>query len=769
MEAVVWLFVALLSWKLFEKKYSIPARRKYFYLSLVGFGAVALFVFFRLLLKLNHTSLWFLLAILCLSAQTAYTLAQLLFARVSVKTQIIPSLKAMTGCILLLFFFYNLGGRIIGIDLGNGRFMPITVASSTILILSGTAIWIYGAQLLKKAPSFAYAIYIGTISLTPIFLFFIMELSWNSKICDIIIFDLLLNLLIYGLLELIFINIGKKRLIGLRLLYILIFGIGVINYFVLNFRGQPIMVADLFAVQTAFAVAGEYHFQMWDGIASAGVILYLIIALLSALAQADVTERHAFSSKAVRPAASLIALSGLLFWISATDFSQKYEVFLDFWNPNSTYQATGFLPGFISFMQKTKIKAPDNYRAELAESILQPYAESEQTAESDSSLKPTIIAIMNESFSDLSALGPLNCTDEHLSFLHALKDDPHTLEYGYNYVSTRGGGTSTTEFEFLTGNSMSQLPGINPYAILDFKNTPSLVHQLKQQGYHTIAMHPENPRNWRRNAVYPELGFDSFLSIDDFAGQEQTIYGRISDYGDYQKLIEVYEQQTGPAFIFNVTMQNHGGYDLSVLPEAEQVSVDEAYRQYTDFQMYQSLIKKSDDALRALIQYFSEVEEPVLICFFGDHQPALDATFESTLLASGQSEEESAIQHQEKYYAVPYFIWSNFETNASSALATNASSEAGGGSSSSVISTNYLGPLLLQYAGLKRSAYSNYLLQQREYLPVLNLIGYLGRDQRWYALEEDSAYRKWITDYNYVQYQALFDRKKKTFLYEIRQ
>lgn len=736
---------------------------------------------------------------------------------------------------ILLFFFYNLGKRIIGLNLGGGRFMPITVTSATILTLFGTALWIYGGKLLKKVPAAAYALYVGTLALTPLLLFFIMELSWNDLICNIIIFDLLLNCLIYALLEVIFINIGKKHLIGLRLLYVLTFAVGVVNYFVVNFRGQPIMVSDLSSVWTAVAVAGQYKFQMWDGIASAGIIFYLVFALLSALSAAGVAEKRCRYSKIARPAVSLLTLAAFLIWTTAADFSSRYELYLDFWNPQGTYKATGFATGFISYMQKVKMEQPEGYRAELAEEVLCRYdaadaqnvlsaemenraepalalgkrdaGENAETAEngagntSEKAQLPTIIAIMNETYSDLSVLGPLACMEEDLTYLHALKDDPNTLEFGYNYVSTRGGGTSTTEFEFLTGNSMSQLPGVNPYAVFDFSHVPSLVAQLKQQGYHTIAMHPENPRNWRRNVVYPALGFDEFLSFDAFEEYERTVWDRVSDRGDYQKLIDVYEAQDGPAFIFNVTMQNHGGYDINAMSEAERVAVDEAYSQYSDFQMYQSLMKKSDDALRYLLDYFSKVEEPVLICFFGDHQPALNTEFENALLAAGRSEDETELEVQQKYYQVPYFIWSNYletgdrteanvrlgkyltagekveERTEQEAYAEEALNDEGASGETapahteaepSIISTNYLGPLVLQYAGLSMSDYSRYLLAQREQLPVLNWIGYYASDGQWHALEEENAYQQWIRDYSFVQYQALFDKGKDRSLYSVK-
>lgn len=223
-----------------------------------------------------------------------------------------------------------------------------------------------------------------------------------------------------------------------------------------------------------------------------------------------------------------------------------------------------------------------------------------------------------------------------LAFLHSLKDDPHTLEFGWNYVSTRGGGTSTTEFEYLTGDSMAFTNGINPYSSFNFTDVPSMVSILKAQGYHTIAMHPENPNNWRRSLVYPNLGFDEFYSISAFEDKERTVWNRVSDLEDYQKLIEIYEEQTGPSFIFNVTMQNHGGYDgLSELKPEEIVDVDEAYAEYPDFQMYESLVTKSDRALAYLIHYFEQVDQRVILCFFGDHQLALNGDMEWALCESG--------------------------------------------------------------------------------------------------------------------------------------
>lgn len=65
--------------------------------------------------------------------------------------------------------------------------------------------------------------------------------------------------------------------------------------------------------------------------------------------------------------------------------------------------------------------------------------------------KPMIIAIVNESFSDISVLGDFE-SDLYLSNWYA--EDSYVMR-GYVYSSVYGGGTCNSEFEFLTGNSMA--------------------------------------------------------------------------------------------------------------------------------------------------------------------------------------------------------------------------------------------------------------------------------------------------------------------------
>ena len=88
-----------------------------------------------------------------------------------------------------------------------------------------------------------------------------------------------------------------------------------------------------------------------------------------------------------------------------------------------------------------------------------------------------------------------------------------------------------------------------------------------------------------------------------------------------------------PGFIFNVTMQNHSGYsNLDKTLLSNPASDDPLVLKYDNATTYESLMKRSDDALEYLISYFRDIEQPVIICMFGDHQPELEEEFTEKLL-----------------------------------------------------------------------------------------------------------------------------------------
>ena len=759
MEAIIWIAAAIIMYFIGtgKKQEQEKNRKEKLYLGCSLFAALCCELAIKVVFHIHYLSIWLILTYALIAAQCSRMLW--IFICIPEKRNQVysMSIKMAVGMGILAFYYVNLSRDVIGVTKIANQFPPVSTGMADLMILAATAIWIYGTDVLRRFPECARALYWIFLAITPFLAFFLEELCWNPSVTGISLLNGELNVLIYLILEVLFVCLMQKGMLGLQALYIFAWLVGALNYYLLKFRGQPFLATDIFALRTAMSVAGQYTFEVAEELAFTFLILYFLFTCMWALGKMDIFQKRTGKKRIlIKGCGAIGAAAALFFWIGSYDFPDTYNIGIDFWWQANTYQATGFAPAFISFWQRMKISKPDGYTEQSAEQIFDEYGAAEAPAETekkDTGEQPMIITIMNESFSDLSVLGPLACTEDDLSFFHSLKDDPHIIEYGWDYVSTRGGGTSTTEFEYLTGDSMTYTNGINPYSSFDFTNVPSMVSTLKEQGYHTIAMHPENPENWRRSVVYPKLGFDEFLSISTFEDSERTVWNRVSDLGDYQKLIEVYEAQTEPTFIFNVTMQNHGGYDgIGELKPEEIVDVDEEYSGYSDLQMYESLIAKSDQALSYLISYFEQVDRPVLICFFGDHQPALNGDFENALREAGREDTDTDLTMTEKIYTVPYFIWSNYEIPEDYSMKNSRGED--------VISTNYLGTLVRKYAGLELSAYDRYRMNQREQIPVFNFAGYMTADGDWYDLWAENSYREWIERYRTVQYYALFDKKR---------
>lgn len=90
----------------------------------------------------------------------------------------------------------------------------------------------------------------------------------------------------------------------------------------------------------------------------------------------------------------------------------------------------------------------------------------------------------------------------------------------------------------------------------------------------------------------------------------------VSDEFDYRSVIDMYEQERSntpekPFFMFNVTMQNHSGYQYTYSNFDQEIYLTGAMEgKYPKVDQYLSLIKKSDTALQELIEYYSQVDEP---------------------------------------------------------------------------------------------------------------------------------------------------------------
>lgn len=380
---------------------------------------------------------------------------------------------------------------------------------------------------------------------------------------------------------------------------------------------------------------------------------------------------------------------------------------------------------------------------------------------------PNIICIMNETYSDLRALGPLSTNQDYMPFTRSLTKN--TVK-GNLYMPVTGAGTSNSEFEFLTGNTMGFLAaGSNAYELYIKSQLPSLAYTLADQNYSRAALHVYYRTSWQRDVNYPLLGFERYDSIESFIdngvideyrngnksfsafeeavnaqypGENVLLRRFVSDRFDYKLLEQMYEERdtSKPFFAFNVTMQNHGSYDSAYENFKQQIKLTSTDEYYPAANRYLSLIYESDQAFKELVEYFSKVKEPTIICMFGDHQPNIETEFVESLLGSEIS--DLSTEENMKRFATPFIIWANYNIEESYI---------------DKMSANYLSTLLLQIADLKTTKYNDYLSALYRSLPVISANGYITADGEYYTFDEKSDYTDLLDGYEKVQYNNLFD------------
>ena len=573
--------------------------------------------------------------------------------------------------------------------------------------------------------------------------FLIEELIWNEYLTQMSLRYVWMNYMIVGIITLCLCLIITKVWISYTVVLLLYWIYGLINHFVLVFKGRPPLYTDFLVAKTAATVMGSYEYELTERIVYGTVFLLLVVAFLHVVTPADWKIKT--EKKPIRISfhiTRLVASIGMVVLLLHVNIGEKLGLCLNAWNPTESVQTYGAPISMLLSRESSRPSEPTGYSKNVVNAILDDYR-IEQPSGGENAEKPLVIAIMNESFSDLNVLGAMK-SDDCLSFWNSM--DSYVMR-GNVYTSVVGAGTCNSEFEFLTGDAMANIGGVGyPYQGNDLSSTFNIVEYLKDvQGYNTVAFHPYKANNWNRTSVYRNFGFQTFVSIDDMAEEELSyVSWGASDACDYKKVEQLVEEDPDqPMFLFNVTMQNHGGYDVELKDGYSSVQVEDKYAGYADVVNYLTMIRESDRAYEDLISYLKDYDKPVIVCMFGDHQPALNDAFVQDITSSYSGDSE--IEKTELRYITPYMIWSNYDTGIKQVEKD--------------MSLNYLGANLLDVMGY-RTTYTNFLLDMEKEIPIMNVAGYRTKDDVWHSWEEPNVY---VENYKKVQYYEMFGRKNNEY------
>lgn len=547
--------------------------------------------------------------------------------------------------------------------------------------------------------------------------------------------QVLLNLLWYYAIFWVARIVTGRHLLSAFLGSTLCFAAGLLNHYVLSFRGRIIFPCDVLGFQAALNVASDYDYTptMPVIIAAAILLLYWIILLIAKL-RLGLRGRRKLHWAALLTSCAAIGIYVYIFLF--TSFLPSIGIYAQQWKT----QANGFLLNFMTALRYSFVSAPEGYSEKEAQRIAGAYPAQEG---GEGVVPENLIIIMNEAFADLGASFPnLELTSDPLRFYHSMTEN--TVK-GMLVSPVTGGGTANAEFEALSGASLAFLPANTvAYQLYLYDGIPSLVSEMEALDYHTIAFHPYRSSGWNRTSVYPWMGFDKQYYEEDVV-ERKNIRQYVSDSCDYRQLYRWTEESEDPTFIFNVTMQNHSGYTqgwVNLERSVEVVGQEKGVKSATA--QFFSLMQESDKAIAELIEYYSNCDETTMVVFFGDHQPSLGNEFYEELY--GKPLDQRTREEVLRQYETPFFIWANYDIPEAEDVR---------------ISCNYLSTLTRKLANLPLSGFDGLIFDMMDRLPVATTAGFVTADGRIYEDETDlpEDLQTLYNDYRLMCYNYLFDEK----------
>jgi len=466
-------------------------------------------------------------------------------------------------------------------------------------------------------------------------------------------------------MELFFVGIFRRVSRAVLVTQLLITLFSVVNYLKQYFRGDPFFAGDITMAGSIDSFAGDLRYRL-EPRALVAILVLLVTAILATRTRRRIEQplNRVLISVAALTMTTILTV-GVLWndtvrrdWIGMQDYA---------WNAMANTRENGFL---IPFLRSTADLLPpgkpsltvgkSDYQVDKTAASPAPGQPSATLAS-----RPNVIVLMSEAFSDLEHIRSLRTSEPVMPFYRQLQADKNTID-GSLLVSIFVGSTSSTEFEFLTGSSMYFVnDGVVPYMRWFKRPTHGLADLFNQQGYRSVAIHPFLASYYDRDTVFPNLGFSDYISMERFPSDARRIRGNISDAEHVAQVIRTFEQKKPEErlFLFTVSMQNHFPYDRAEAGLAEltyHVRLTDM-TQIDSVELYLSLLRQSDDALKQLVAYFEKTAEPTLIVVFGDHLPGLSDGFRPFYQDFiGKDFSELNLAETRRMYETPFLIWANY-------------------------------------------------------------------------------------------------------------
>ena len=523
--------------------------------------------------------------------------------------------------------------------------------------------------------------------------------------------------------------------IGLVLFSLFCSVVSFINFYELTFRGTVLVLNDYKNLNTVNHVISSYKFSLN---ANVMVMIMSVVVTIGLCIVSDkiIPRKTQRSLLLTRIGVGVLDVIVLVYLLVSSSLIPTENM----WSWEEYYYRYGFVVGMagnIKHGQVTVIE-PDGYNRNSIRLI--------DSFPPTTREYPDIIMILNETYYDFTHLMEM---DTDVDFMENFKK----LECfkGYAAVPVVGGGTNDSEYELLTGNSISLLNTYSPFNNLSLSSSNSIAGYLKELGYATMGAHSEVSSNYHRESSWEDLGleqtwFDQAFEDLQYDGNRP----RATDSSVFKNFSRLYEGMPSdkPRFGFLITIQNHGGWSDNP-SEFDRVHVLSGDRT-DELEEYLTSMQMTDAFIQELTEYFRGTDRKVIVCMVGDHAPAFIPQFNS-------GTDDDYLRKRQ----VPYFIWSNYIDTNEMPLSRN-------------VDLCALSPYAMYCGGLPICPYHMNIINLSQTVQCFtnvttpgegeeyfgNTLGYVLSNGEIHSIDEDTEEGMLLRNYFYSEYNLLADRNK---------
>ena len=438
----------------------------------------------------------------------------------------------------------------------------------------------------------------------------------------------------------------KRRIFVYVMVSIFWLATGITNGVILSYRTTPFTVTDLALLESVMSIIPNYLNTVQMVLAAAAGAVVLITLVLVFLFM----PKHKQKINYLKSIVGIIVLGVSLFGFTNFAINQNW-VSTYFGNLNYAYRDYGFPYCFVNTWLNTGISKPANY---CSQEILGIFTKEElknltsiPASTADGKRKPNVVMLQLESFFDPTLMAGLTFSEDPVPNYHKLKEE---YSSGFMTVPSIGAGTANTEFEVLSGMRVRFFgPGEYPYkSVLKDKTCETIAYDLKRLGYGTHAIHNHRGAFYGRNKVFPNLGFDTFTSLEYMNNVSKTPKNWAKDGVLTEEILAALKSTDSEDLVYTISVQGHGQYPTTEMIENPTVTMSgiEAESDAYAFEYYLQQIHEMDEFLGELTKALKSFDEPTVLALYGDHLPSLNINDTDLVNKS--------------VYQTQYVIWNNF-------------------------------------------------------------------------------------------------------------